>query len=261
MKRGLSAKESVRRVLHSVLCAALRLRAGRHSFPGAGGILVIAPHPDDETLGCGALISRHRLQGDSVHVLYVTDGEAAFPDSRSLGPAALASMRRAEARDAMRILGVDQAEMTFLSVPDGTLKDLSPGAAGAVESRIAAVMDRLKPAELLLPCRRDGSSEHEAAFRLVAGALAQSGLHPRVLQYPVWASWSPRRFLHLLAARRVWRVGREGFWAVKRSAIAAYTSQIRGVPPDNAPVLSAEFLAFFSGEEEFFFEDWTDPFP
>jgi len=255
MSGRLRAKERCRRLLHSAMSALLRLRAGRYRFPGPETILVVAPHPDDETLGCGGLISRRRLQGDSVHVLYVTDGEAAFPDSKTLAPSAVGSMRRAEACDAMRILGVDLAEMTFLSVPDGTLKDLDARAAAALESRIAEVLTRVAPDELILPCRRDGSSEHEAVFTRAMGALARSGLRPRVLHYPVWAHWSPRGLVRLLGAKRVWRVGDEGFWDVKRRAIGTYVSQVRGVPPDDAPVLSKEFLAFFSGEEEFFFEE------
>ncbi len=235
MSGRLRVKELCRRLLHSAMSALLRLRAGRYRFPGTETMLVLAPHPDDETLGCGGLISQRRLQGDSVHVLYITDGEAAFPDSKTLAPASVASMRRAEACSAMRILGVDLAEMTFLSVPDGTLKDLGAAAAAALESRIATVILRLRPDQIFLPCRRDGSSEHEAAFTRAMGALAQSGLRPRIFQYPVWARWSPRGLVRLLGAKRVWRVGEEGFWDVKRRAIGAYVSQVRGVPPDDAP--------------------------
>ena len=255
MSRSVSTKDLLRKLLHGAISALLRLRCRRYRFAGPGSIVVVAPHPDDEALGCGALISRKRLQGDCVHVLYITDGAAAFPEGGNLAPTRVAALRRAEACDAMRTLGVDLAEMTFLDVPDGTLKDLDAGAAAALESGIAAVLARVNPDGLMVPCRRDGSSEHEAVFARTMGALAASGLKPRVLQYPVWARWSPRRFPALLFARRGWRVGGEGFWEVKRRAIAAYASQVRGLPPEHAPVLSDEFVATFSGEEEFFFED------
>ena len=82
-----------------------------------------------------------------------------------------------------------------------------------------------------------------------------SGLSPRILEYPIWARWNPRRLLRpLLSSRRVWRVDFHGREQLKRSGIAAYASQTTPMPPSESPALSARFLSFFLEPEEFFFE-------
>ena len=84
-----------------------------YSPPGCR-VMVIAPHPDDETLGCGAAILRHLGKGDPLSVVFVTDGSA----SRALGlDAAAMRLRRArEAEAAMRILGVE--DLHFLDLKE-----------------------------------------------------------------------------------------------------------------------------------------------
>ena len=74
----------------------LRWRAQPLQLP-AGPLLVIAPHPDDETLGCGGLIIRERLAGRLVRIVFLTDGSQSHRDHPSLTPTALAKLRKAEA--------------------------------------------------------------------------------------------------------------------------------------------------------------------
>ncbi len=77
-------------------------------------VLVVAPHPDDETIGCGGSITAHAEAGDPVHVLFVTRGEQGdFSNRYGSGYPAL---REAEARNAVRVLGVDR--VSFLSLRD-----------------------------------------------------------------------------------------------------------------------------------------------
>lgn len=81
---------------------------------GAGRVLVLAPHPDDEAFGCGGAIIRHCAAGDGVDVVVVTDG--AFPTAPDLDLAAYAEVRREESRAAARILGYGEPE--FWNYPD-----------------------------------------------------------------------------------------------------------------------------------------------
>ena len=82
---------------------------------GAEPLLVLAPHPDDESLGCGGLIAEHHARGHDVHVLVLTDGTGSHPHSREYPPTRLAALRMGEARDAIRALGLKEAIAKFKS--------------------------------------------------------------------------------------------------------------------------------------------------
>jgi len=217
--------------------------------------LVFAPHQDDETLGCGGLLILKRLEGATVHIAYITDGSGSHPEHPTLRPDALAAQRQEEARQAMRILGVEQVGLRFLRIRDGTLAHLAPTATQELVGKIAAVLREVQPDEVFLPLRSDGSSEHDATFVFVQQAIERSGLRPRVFEFPVWAAWNPLRLLRpLCTRRRVWRANHRGYEALKRQALNAYVSQTQPVPPWEKPALSPEFLSFFSSNCEFFFE-------
>src|SRR5688572_26068919 len=90
-------------------------------------LLVVAPHPDDESLGAGGLIARAVARGAAVHVVLATDGDNAAwiqrvwerrwrigePDRRRFGV-----WRRAEAMAALAALGVAPSAVTCLAYPD-----------------------------------------------------------------------------------------------------------------------------------------------
>lgn len=248
-------KSRLRRLLHAALTFALRLRSRRYTPPPASRCLVIAPHPDDEALGCAGLILAHRTAGLPVNILYITDGAGSHPQHPLLSPTDIAQLRRSEATRALQRLHVEAASLQFLDAPDGTLAHLTADDAETFALRLAGQLAALQPTELLLPCRDDGSSEHIAAFRLTLRALRLADLKPRLLEYPVWARWSPQRLLRpWLLSRRVWRISFPETVTVKRAALASYVSQIEPMPPWPEPVLPAGFIRFFESSEEFFFE-------
>lgn len=248
-------KNSVRLCLHSMVRFALRLRAHRYISHRELPALVIAPHPDDAVLGCGGLIAYGRLQGRALHELVITNGSASHPGHPIASPALLADMRRAEEREAMRRLGMNETCLDFLDATDGSLDRCSPAEAAATEERILSVVLRVQPAEILLPCRFDGSSEHTASFGLVARALLRTTLRPRILEFPIWSWWNPRRILRPLStARRIWRMPVAEVLDAKRCALRAYVSQVEPTPPWIQPVLSREFVSLFSKPVEYYFE-------
>ena len=84
----------------------------------AGSCVVVAPHPDDETLGCGATIARLRSAGVDVHVVFVTGGDAS-PAPPGVPAAQMVALRRGEARRALAALGVDEDRIVELGFADG----------------------------------------------------------------------------------------------------------------------------------------------
>ena len=96
-------------------------------------LMVVSPHPDDETLAAGGLIQRVLRLGGSVKVVFMTSGDG-FPegveketqisrpnaqDYRNYG-----KLRKREARQALRVLGMNKQDVVFLNFPDGGLRNL-----------------------------------------------------------------------------------------------------------------------------------------
>jgi len=117
--------------------------------PRAGErLLVLAPHPDDEVLGCGGLIQRALANGADVTVAVITNGEAFEPsvalEERTLEPSRedyreYAAKRRLESREALRQLGLPNARLRFLGYPDKGLANLwSKHWSEPVRTRLAA---------------------------------------------------------------------------------------------------------------------------
>jgi len=230
----------------------LRWRAEPLRLP-PGPLLVIAPHPDDETLGCGGLIMRERQTGRRVHIAFLTDGSHSHPGHPTLTPTALAKLRRAEAIAAADCLGVPADNLTFIDLPDGELPRLSPDEYERAVTCLSVLFKNLKPTATLVAYRRDGSSEHEAAFTLVTAALKQTQVRPLVIEYLVWAAYSPRLLLRVLfLAGQVHRFNFPAKGDSKTKALACYRSQFQPTPPWDKAVVPPQFANAFSPEEEFF---------
>ncbi len=232
---------------------ALRLSSGRFS-PGPGGSLIVAPHADDETLGCGGLIASQTGAGRPVDIVFITDSAASHPGHPVLAPAELARVRRAEATSAAAVLGVAAGRLHFLGLPDGTLDKLPPDSLRGLVARLAGLIGTLGPSRVFVPYRDGGSTEHTAAFDATVSALAQAG-GGTLLEYPVWAWWNPFRLLPRLRKREGnFRFALGPLRRVKMKALACHRSQIEPVPPWGEPALSPSLTQACCGPEEFFFE-------
>ena len=131
---------------------------------------------------------------------------------------------------------------------DGELAHLGHARSEEIAGKIAVLLARFAPGAVLVPCRCDGSSEHDAAFDLVMRALARAGLRPRILEFPVWSWWNPLLLLRpLFACRRIWRIDLREFAGLEERAISAYTSQNLPIAPDSAAALPPGFASMFPG--------------
>jgi LmbE family N-acetylglucosaminyl deacetylase len=235
--------------------AFMRIRSCSYPIEDHVRCLVVAPHQDDATLGCGGLILGKRLEGNPVDIVYITDGSASHRGHPTLTPESLAGQRRLEELASIDALGVERIRTHFLNARDGTLAHLDQSESGILVDKIAEVLNRVAPDEIFLPCRKDGSSEHDAAFVLVRRALERSRIEPRLFEYPIWSLWAPQRLIGpVFASRRVWRAKFAGYEHVKDRALSVYSSQIEPTPPWTEPVISPEFISFFRSNEEFFLE-------
>ena len=145
-------------------------------------IVVIAPHPDDESIGCGGALCRHADAGDRVTVIFLTSGELGL---KHLTREAAWQTREAEAKAAGKILGI--AEMRFLRQPDWTLEDVVGPAATAV----AEVLARERPQLIYVPHPCEEHPDHKAAVEILNRSLAICAVPvPEIRGYEVWTPLS-----------------------------------------------------------------------
>lgn len=198
-------------------------------------ILIVSPHPDDESLCCGGLIATARRAGAQVSIVWVTSGGGFRLDAmivqkkarpKYAGMRALARRRIDEAQDAARRLGVDDGHLFFLGYPDrGVLallldhyespyrskytgasavpweQALSPGSpydGASLERDFAQVVERVQPTLVLAPSPYDAHPDHRACGILALRIFGTRGELDRVHYWIVHGgrAWPRPRGLH-----------------------------------------------------------------
>ena len=205
-----------------------------------GPLLVLAPHPDDESLGCGGVIAACCAAGRAVHVVVLTDGAASHGATQAWSRPRLAALRAQELRKASAVLGVAAEHVHFLAAPDGAAPQDGPEFARLTE-RLTALVTAAGARNLLTSWRHDPHPDHVAAA-LLADAVAQR-VAVRRWAFPVWG-WLRDDVPHTLQG---WRIDIRHHRPAKRRAIAAHVSQTTDLVGHG---LSRAFLRQFDRDYE-----------
>ena len=173
-------ERSVRRALSGLLLSLQRRRRESFNSALAEDAWVIAPHPDDEVLGCGGTILLKRRLGADVRVVFLTDGRL----RTGIGWTArkLAECRKAEALNACQALEVAPDRVFFLGLPDGRLRRVSMSARRSFASSLPSLPASSSSFRTGWRIR----SDHKAARRAALAALADIRAPVRVFEYAVW---------------------------------------------------------------------------
>ncbi|MDQ4117683.1 MAG: PIG-L family deacetylase [Actinomycetota bacterium] len=225
---------------------ALAERVTRTIDPGdAERTVVVAAHPDDETLAAAGYLRAAHAAGVRVEIVVATDGEAALPEHDDLDRAGLARTRRAELHTALDRLGVGDTPVHWLGLPDSALD------ADVLAAELSPLLHGADTC--LAPWALDPHPDHAAAGRAVAAA-APTTAHR--WQYPIWMwtghspddpdiPWS-RAHRHVLD---------DTDRAAKAHAIEAFASQTAPLVPGGRAVLGDDVLSHFRTAPELFFRD------
>lgn len=195
--------------------------------------LVVAPHADDEALGCGGLLAALAEAGARLGLVFVTDGGASHPRSQDWPRVRLATLRAEEATASLAALGAGDAARVHLGLADAGIERRGAGWSSAGDE-MAVFAEALCPEAVLVPWRRDPHRDHRDAHALTVEALKRARLGPRLLEYAVWLD----------------ELGEEGdrphpgeVWTIclnidpwrprKRAAVAAHRSQLGLVVADD----------------------------
>jgi LmbE family N-acetylglucosaminyl deacetylase len=225
-------------------------------------VLVLAPHPDDETFGTGGVIRRALQNHAAVRVVVVTSGNHFIRAARLLtgkkqvGPddlAYLARVRQGESRQALKILGATESQVTFLGYPDRGLTPLltgrSPGhidlkgfTRAGLESELKLIIKDFQPTDIYYPASEDDHPDHTALGILTQDLLGRQHVrqhlylvHYKQNQWPsfTWLSQYVPLMPPLNLTRNGWvwenmpLSGQE--YRAKWQAALAYKSQLKAV--------------------------------
>jgi len=221
------------------------------AITGGEPVLILAPHPDDEALGCGGLIAAASAAGHPPFVLVLTDGSGSHPNSRSYPPQRLIAVREQEARNAVAILGLPGDRIGFLRLRDTA----APMDGKAFEAAVASVLATVASAgatTILAPWQHDPHCDHLAAHHMAAAAASRCRIGH--LAYPVWGwTLAPETVLSGLAPRGM-RLDITQYLTDKQRAIAAHVSQYGGLIDDDPGgfQLPSNLLEVFSRPYETF---------
>lgn len=215
-------------------------------------LVVVAAHPDDETLGAAGLMARAAEAGARVVVVVATDGEGSHPHSPTHTPDRLARLRRQETERAV-VTVAPAAEIRFLGLPDGLLAEHRL----ALRERLGAILDAVRTSgpdrvAVASPWSGDKHRDHRIAAEVASEVATERGLAH--VQYPVWAwhwgmpadlPWDRAVALQLTADER----------EAKSRAIACHVSQTEALSdePGDEVMLHAAMVEHFQRDLEVFF--------
>ena len=181
------------------------------SAPESGRVLVIAPHADDEIIGCGGAMALHREQGDEVTVLILTSGVNGDPE-RHWSVEEYVALRQREARAGGAALGVQ--DYRFWDFPDSM--NLTEGDVIMVAARVHAFLKELRPAVVYYPWAGEAHSDHWYGSLAVRRALPFLPFVVSAYGFEVWTPCVPDCILDVSAV-----------YDAKVEALRAHESQLR----------------------------------
>lgn len=182
--------------------------------------LVLAPHPDDETLGAGALIGSVSAVDRLAAVVFLTDGAGSHPHADEASRQRLITTRQAEAQVALaRLCGNRTPETVFLNWPDAQPHEEGSVAALETAAQLADLCISHAVTALAVTALNEPHCDHAAAFRLARSVVAMTAGNVDVFEYLVWAVEPPA------GARRALRTEPVST-AIRSQALEAHESQL-----------------------------------
>jgi LmbE family N-acetylglucosaminyl deacetylase len=176
-------------------------------LPAFDRVLVLAAHPDDESMGCAGTIALLVQGGAEVTIAFATSGDATA--GSGLSREATGAAREREAAAACAVLGIERSPH-FWRHPDGALE----GSVVKLTAQVCALLDEVKPDAILLPWFLDNHRDHQAVNTALRSALEQQAAGPdapEIWGFEVWTPLPPTRLVDISAVA-----------SLKQSALAAH---------------------------------------
>ncbi len=150
--------------------------------PKKGNVLILAPHPDDEVIGCGGALVKHLRNDDSVRIIYLTDGSLGFEEGFKPLKAEMKEMSERREKEATKLNTLGTMEQIFLRYPDSKLS-LSK----SLINFLSQTITDFRPDIIYTPNLLDLLYDHQLTSRALAQALKNTKYDCSINQYEVWS--------------------------------------------------------------------------
>jgi LmbE family N-acetylglucosaminyl deacetylase len=217
-------------------------------------IIVFAPHPDDESAGCGGTIAKRISQGYDALIVVMTDGSHAFSDSLGIysdpSPEELKTIRKEEIKRAMEILGLPEENLIFLDFEDGRLRENAEKA----EEVVTQILEKNRPEEVYFPAEKDYHKDHKATNLIVRNSLRKVNLPTIKYQYVIGQRFSrigPIINRLLNPFKHTIFVDVSEFVSLKEHALREFVSEITIISNAQKRPIVGKFEKYLLDKEEF----------
>lgn len=202
-------------------------------FPAKQRVVIIAPHPDDEIMGCAGLLQQLSALDRSILLIAVTNGTASHPHSSLYRAEKLNLIRPQETQAALQVLGIDNIEVLQLNIQDGAV-------ASQLDRLYQDIHDITESSDVLVTTfHKDGHPDHE----FTAQVVSRIAIEKQISCYEVliwawhWASpddaqipWEQALLLNMTAAQV----------ELKKGAIACFVSQTQADESTGQPAILSQ---------------------
>jgi LmbE family N-acetylglucosaminyl deacetylase len=223
-------------------------------------IIVFAPHPDDETLGCGGTIAKKVSENYEVIIAVMTDGKlglSVWGINTNPTPEELKSIRKKEVIGAAAILGVPKKNLVFFDFADMELLQNKK----EVEERVGEILKKELPTEIYFPCEKDWHIDHQAANSIVSNSARRLSSSALRFQYSI--ARTRRKYSRLVPfTDRLLNIFKHNlvtvdvteFLPLKSAAIREFKSQIAIVPDSQRRPWEININRYLRSKEVFYVE-------
>lgn len=173
-------------------------------------VLVLAPHPDDEVLGCGGSILQHAAKGDTVAVLYMTNG--GFLETEGVSLTERKNTRKQESKRCCELLGVK--ERFYL---DATEQGIEIN--GQSLDFVTSVLEKYKPDLVYCPHDQECDKDHQITYKIMKQSMERlaGAIRFDIYYYEIWTP-----IQHFSVANDITEV-----FDIKLRALSQYESQLK----------------------------------
>ena len=203
-------------------------------------LLVVAPHPDDETLGCGGTLAQKAAAGCEVFIAVMTDGSGLFAHALKItsdpSPKEVSDLRKDETKRAIEILGLKQDRLFFFDCKDGTL------------DRLSLLWREINPDEVYCTSKYEGHKDHVATERIVHEARTRTGSNATVMHYITTLAYGTSLSN---VAEEVVMNDISDVLPLKRKAIAQFVCHLGIVSKHQRAPICADFNQYLTSAEPF----------
>lgn len=228
-------------------------------------VVIFAPHPDDEVLGCGGTIAKKIAEGNTVFMIFMTDGRYGLKEvgiDKNPDPFELKTIRKEEALRAAKTLGLKEENIFFLDIED---KSLARYKTHAMEKTIKILKDTY-PTEVFFPQELEYNIDHRITNIIVKEALKKLDLNAIEYRYAIAWKFPLYLLLHFLGVnafynlmctflrRDLFCVNISKYLSIKIRAIEHYASQLKLYSNNqNGLAIKQSILEISLKDEERFF--------